>query len=366
MRPVIIVAMSETGLIGCGDRLPWRSKRDMAHFVKETMGKYLLLGRKTYQGIPKELKGRDVLILSSDPEFKPSWGRKVSSIEEVEKIVGDEELMVAGGAKVYELMLPLAQKMIITYINNPHGNVSASSDSVYFPEFNFNQWVEEKLEFFAETEEEPLLLTISTLIKAENVFLSADHHLGETRMEIMQRPFSGPVENAEFMVSKHNEIVKPHDLVFMLGDIINKDADPNIWLPWIDKFNGRKILFRGNHERHLTDEQLLKYFQEIVPEGDGRRIDFSGIKCFLTHYPTSGTEDCFNIVGHIHGAWKVQLNSLNVGVDANHFRPVPSTKIPFFLRAISDFFDEDVWSSYDPINMLWRGKRGKAGRYFSG
>lgn len=364
MKTTIIVAMAENGLIGCGDRLPWRSKRDMSHFVKQTMGKYLLLGRKTYQGIKKELKGRETLILSSDPSFKPSWGRKVSSIEDVQKIVGEDELMVAGGAKIYELTLPFAEKIILTQIVMPSGALSFYGD-VFFPKTDPTQWFQEKVECLPATEEEPFQLSISTFIKSDRVFLTADHHLGETRMEIMQRPFSGPVEMAELMISNHNEIVRPDDLVYMIGDVINKDADPNIWLPWLNRFNGRKILFRGNHERKITDEQLLKYFQEIVPEGDGRYEVFSGIDCYITHYPTSGVSKSFNIVGHVHGAWKVQLNMLNVGVDANHFRPVPASRVPFFLTAISDYFDEDVWVAYNDINKVWSGNRGKQGRYFN-
>lgn len=203
------------------------------------------------------------------------------------------------------------------------------------------------------------------LVKPE-AFLSADHHLGETRMEILQRPFSGPVENAEVMVANHNQLVKPDDFVYFVGDVLCKDADPEVWLPWIDKFNGIKILFRGNHERNLTDEQLGKYFKVIFAEGEGMNCNFSGIDCYITHYPTEGVRDRLNLVGHIHGAWKVQLNALNVGVDVNHFRPVPTTRIPFYLKAISEFYDDDVWSAYDISNSIWKGKRGKPGRYFKG
>jgi len=203
-------------------------------------------------------------------------------------------------------------------------------------------------------------------INTEHSFITADHHLGETRMTILQRPFSGPLENAEVMLQNHNSLVSPDDLVYFIGDVLCKDADPNIWLPWIKKFNGRKILLRGNHERNLTDSQLLEFFQEIIPEGKGLHRTFEGIDCFLNHYPTEGLPDKFNIVGHIHGAWKVQLNSFNAGVDVNHFRPVPTSSIPFYLKAITEFFDNDVWVAYNEINSSWRYKRGKKGRYLKG
>jgi hypothetical protein len=89
------------------------------------------------------------------------------------------------------------------------------------------------------------------------------------------------------------------------------------------------------------------------------------IPCYFTHYPTTGREDRFNIVGHIHATWKYQLNSLNVGVDVHHFRPVEASTIPFHKTAIEKFYDQDVWVAYNPINANYRNVRGKPGSYFT-
>lgn len=376
MKVTIIVAKSRYGVIGTNGVLPWKSRRDMAHFVECTIGKYVLMGRKTYESIARELKGREVLILSGNPDFKPTWGRKVGSVEEVQNIVGRNELMVAGGAKVYELMMPLANKMIITTVasarlSESNGRETFSLDpndfsgEIYFPQYEEDKWFEESSKLLSPTIDESLALQIRTLIRADYVFLTADQHLGETRMEIMQRPFYSPNEMADCFIQNHNAIVDENDLVFFAGDIINKDADPNIWLPLLKKFNGRKILFRGNHERKLSDFDLAPYFLKIYPEGTGKAFRFSGVDCWINHYPTQGREDKFNLVGHVHGAWKVQLNMLNIGVDANHFSPHSSARIPFYKTAIEKFFDNDVWVAYNKINSTWIDRRGNKSSYFN-
>ena len=129
-------------------------------------------------------------------------------------------------------------------------------------------------------------------------------------------------------------------------------------------FNGNKILIRGNHDRVFTDEQLKPYFQEIIPEGDGIEMVIEGVPCYMNHYPTRGKIDKFNLVGHIHTAWKYQLNSFNVGIDVNHFLPVNLKSIPFHLTAISNYYDQDVWTAYLDINASYKTTRGKAGTYF--
>jgi hypothetical protein len=93
-------------------------------------------------------------------------------------------------------------------------------------------------------------------------------------------------------------------------------------------------------------------------------LTVDGIKCYATHYPTQGRKDRFNLVGHIHGGWKYCLNSLNIGVDVHHFRPVNLKSIPFHYKAICEYYDEDMWAAYNDINAAYIGKRGKKGTYF--
>jgi len=193
-------------------------------------------------------------------------------------------------------------------------------------------------------------------------FFTADWHLGEDRFKLMGRPFTTAQEMIDHLVAKHNAVVKPDDIVHMVGDAVYQKAPQ--FLPEIARFNGKKILYRGNHDKVFTDEQLKPYFDEIVAEGDGRVLEIGGVKCWVTHYPTEGKWDMFNIVGHIHAAWKFQLNMLNVGVDVHHFCPVNAEDIPGHLTAITQFYDRDVWVAYEDMNERYRDERGSKGRYF--
>lgn len=200
-------------------------------------------------------------------------------------------------------------------------------------------------------------------------WITADWHLGEDRFAIMQRPFKTQEEMVETLIQRHNALVAPDDLVYMVGDVCYQKTPE--FLPVVERFNGQKILFRGNHDRGITDDQFRKFFKQIVPEGGAMELevpDGTGtIKCHVTHYPSRSVPDKFNLVGHIHGAWKYQLNMLNVGVDANHFTPHNLDEaIPFFLKAITEFYDDDVWVAYHAANHPYIGKRGKKGVYFTG
>lgn len=193
-------------------------------------------------------------------------------------------------------------------------------------------------------------------------WLTADYHLGENRFELMGRPFKTQMEMIDHLMEQHNNIVSPDDTVIINGDVCYQKTPE--FLPYVAKFNGHKCLIRGNHDRVFTDEELNPYFDRIIPEGKGIDIDIAGLQCYITHYPTEGKFDKFNLVGHIHSAWKYQLNSFNVGVDVNHFKPVNVDRIPFHFNAIKDFYDEDVWVAYNSINSMHLGSRGKKGTYF--
>ena len=193
-------------------------------------------------------------------------------------------------------------------------------------------------------------------------FITSDHHLGEDRMTIMGRQFATGELCVDNMIARHNSIVKPDDEVIVVGDVCyQKRLD---MLPTVAMFNGKKTLLRGNHDRGISDSEFSKFFDKIIPEGERLIIDASGIKCTIVHYPTMGNPDTFNLVGHIHGAWKYQLNMLNVGVDVHNFYPVNLDTIPFHFKAISEFYDDDVWVAYADVNAKWRGIRGKSGTYF--
>lgn len=196
-------------------------------------------------------------------------------------------------------------------------------------------------------------------------WLSADYHFGEDRFQILGRPFKEIDEAIETIVKNHNEVVAPDDKVIVVGDVVYKERPE--YLHHVGRMNGVKTLIRGNHDANIPDSDFLKYFTQVVPEGTGIYVAAGNdIPCYVTHYPTGGLPNHFNLVGHIHAAWKYQLNMLNVGVDVHHFRPVDLDSIPFHFKAVCEFYDEDVWVAYEEINLAYCNIRGKKGRYFSG
>lgn len=226
-----------------------------------------------------------------------------------------------------------------------------------------------------------------TLTDDETLFLTSDHHFGDERQSLMHRPFADAAENYEAMRDRHNEVVRPQDLVIFNGDIVSLLAKPKEeWLDAISAFNGRLWLVRGNHDINWTVDELNPYFEKIIPHGDGIELDvsvkeirklpkrLSNIKplpvdletlhLYITHYPTQSRVDRFNIVGHIHEAWRYQKNMLNVGVDVNHFYPFHIHEVAFYLNAINEFYDDDVWVANHKANLPYADRRGKKGSRF--
>jgi calcineurin-like phosphoesterase family protein len=147
-------------------------------------------------------------------------------------------------------------------------------------------------------------------------WITADWHLGESRLDLLLRPFSDTMAMGDALIGNHNALVSDDDTVIVAGDVCYQKAPE--FLNFVARFKGKKILLRGNHDRVFTDEQLKPYFERIIPEGLGIELEVEGIPCYATHYPTRGRADRFNLVGHIHAAWKYQLNTFNIGVDTNH------------------------------------------------
>ncbi len=194
------------------------------------------------------------------------------------------------------------------------------------------------------------------------IYLSADLHLGETRFDLMQRPFKTPEEQLDVLLENFNNIVTDDDLLLIIGDVCNRNALD--CLHQIKLFKGRKWLFRGNHDKELGKEQLQQYFERVYDEDIIVQITLEGVKCTINHYPTLATKSAFHLCGHIHSAWKFQKNAMNCGVDVHHFRPVCVDQLPFFLSSITNFYDEDVWVANRKEQDF--PNRGKSGSYFEG
>ncbi len=141
----IIAALDEGGLIGVGDRLPWRLRGDLRRFRRITMGKPLIMGRRTFESIGRPLDGRTNIVLSRRTGYEAKGVLIATSFEEAIAIARDggaaaSELMVIGGAEVYTRALPEAGRLYLTRV---HGRFEGD---VYFPPFDESQWREEMRE----------------------------------------------------------------------------------------------------------------------------------------------------------------------------------------------------------------------------
>lgn len=191
-------------------------------------------------------------------------------------------------------------------------------------------------------------------------FFTSDWHLGDPRLDILRRPFDSPEEMAEHIVREHNKIVGPEDTIYVIGDAFTKTAFPTGNA--LERMNGIKILIKGNHDVH-ADKAYVDWFDVVVPDGGGIELEIDGIDCWLTHYPTQSRADKFNLVGHVHGIWRVAKNALNVGVDVHHFRPLSEKDVRFFFDANCKYYDDDAWI-FNHSAMTPHNDRGQTGSYF--
>ncbi len=133
----LIVAMDRNRLIGINNKLPWRLPDDMKWFVEKTMGKPVVMGRKTYDSIPskfKPLSGRENIIITRNPDYKAEGCTIVHSIESAIQDV--PEIIIAGGTQIYELCLPIVNRIYLTEVDGEF------EGDAYFPELDLTNWQE--------------------------------------------------------------------------------------------------------------------------------------------------------------------------------------------------------------------------------
>jgi dihydrofolate reductase len=139
----IIAAVAANGVIGDRNRIPWRLPSDFAHFKRMTVGKPLIMGRKTFESIGRPLPGRTNIVVTRQEDFHPDGVLTVGSLEaalrhaqEIAATDRANEVMIGGGAEIYAQALPLADRMYITHVGlNPEGDAR-------FPAVDLEQWKE--------------------------------------------------------------------------------------------------------------------------------------------------------------------------------------------------------------------------------
>ena len=136
----IIAAMDRNHLIGNNNQLPWHLPADFAHFKSVTMGKPIIMGRKTYESIGKPLPGRTNIVLSRDVNTHFEGVECVTSFDDAVNVVtGAKEVMVIGGSTIYERLMPQVDRMYLTYVD------AEFAGDAWFPNFDKNQWLEKEV-----------------------------------------------------------------------------------------------------------------------------------------------------------------------------------------------------------------------------
>jgi dihydrofolate reductase len=114
----LVLAVAENDVIGRGNQLPWHLPADLRHFKSLTLGKPMLMGRRTYESIGKALPGRTNIVLSRSAEFAPSDCVVVKTLAAARIAAGlQPALMVIGGAEIYRQCLPVASRIHLTLIH---------------------------------------------------------------------------------------------------------------------------------------------------------------------------------------------------------------------------------------------------------
>jgi dihydrofolate reductase len=137
MKLSIIVAMDLKRVIGHANRLPWHLPADLKHFKQITMGKPILMGRKTWESIGRPLPGRINIVITRDNNYTAAGCIVVHSVEAaLHAAQGHDEVMVIGGEQLYRQVLPDAEMLYITRVDG------VFPGDAFFPELDDAEWRE--------------------------------------------------------------------------------------------------------------------------------------------------------------------------------------------------------------------------------
>ncbi|GAB1258500.1 type 3 dihydrofolate reductase [Aurantivibrio plasticivorans] len=143
MKIALIVAMADQRVIGGGNKLLWHLPEDLKFFKRTTLGKPVIMGRKTYDSIGRPLPERTNIVVTRQGDWDADGVTVVHSVDDALSLVSDlpliegrEEVMVIGGAQIYKEALPLVQRMYLTRID------AQFDGDAFFPDFNNDEWNE--------------------------------------------------------------------------------------------------------------------------------------------------------------------------------------------------------------------------------
>ena len=142
MRVTIYAAVAENGVIGREGGLPWRLSSDLKRFKADTMGKPIVMGRKTWEGLGRPLPGRLNIVVTRDPTFRAEGAEVVASLDDAISLgtvrgrcmAGADEICIVGGGEIYRQAMPVADRLCITRV------LAAPDGDTHFPPIDPGVW----------------------------------------------------------------------------------------------------------------------------------------------------------------------------------------------------------------------------------
>lgn len=135
----LIAALARNGVIGRDNAMPWHLPEDLKRFKALTLGSPIIMGRKTWESLGRPLPGRHNIVISRDPRYVAQGASLVNSLSQAVDLAAEErpeEIFVIGGAEIYRLALPLAQRLQLTEIDQDFAG------DAHFPAFADSGWQE--------------------------------------------------------------------------------------------------------------------------------------------------------------------------------------------------------------------------------
>lgn len=160
MEISLVVAMSDNAAIGQAGQLPWHLPNDLKYFKSVTMGKPIIMGRTTYESIGKPLPGRTNIVLTQNKSFQaPGCVVLHDKTAVVDYCEAEKEIMIVGGAQIYQLFLADITKLYITKV---HTSIKADT---YFPKIDFSKWQEIERQEYKKDDKHAFDYSFITFIK---------------------------------------------------------------------------------------------------------------------------------------------------------------------------------------------------------
>ncbi|MDG2500796.1 MAG: dihydrofolate reductase [Porticoccaceae bacterium] len=156
MKLSLIVAVSRNGVIGLNNQLPWHLPEDLKYFKSVTMGKPIVMGRKTYDSIGRPLPGRTNIVITRDAHWSAPGVEVAQTLEDALKLgeaacaaAGVEEIMVIGGEQIYRMTLDSADRLYLTQVD------AEVEGDAFFPEIDASIWQQVSVQLPEQTDTHP-------------------------------------------------------------------------------------------------------------------------------------------------------------------------------------------------------------------